>query len=190
VTTKTIANERAVVGWLLPAGLMLGSFIVLLDATIVSVALPSVGAHLRATTSGLQWVYVAYTLCLSALLLSGGALGRPLWRKRVYLTGATAFTVASLGCALAPDAGTLISFRAVQGCAGALVATGALSLLVQTYQDPKKRAEMIGITGMVAGLAVVLGPVLGGVLVDAVGWRAIFLVNLPVGAVTVWLGAR
>ncbi|MEX3100878.1 MULTISPECIES: MFS transporter [unclassified Streptomyces] len=176
--------------WRLPAGLLLGAFLALLDVSIVTVALPDIGADLNAGTSGMQWVVDAYTLLLSALLLSSGAVGDRYGRKRAYLTGVAVFTVASLGCALAPTAGVLIAARAVQGAGAALIFTGTLSNLVQAYPQPQARARMLGLQGAVGGAAVLAGPLLGGVLVDTVGWRGVFLINLPVGAVTLWLALR
>ncbi|ANS69798.1 transporter [Streptomyces lincolnensis] len=177
-------------GWQLPLGLMLGAFIALLDVSIVTVALPDIGSDLNTGTSGMQWVVDAYTLPLSALLLAGGVLGDRCGRKRTYLTGIVVFTLASLGCALAPSVGALIAARAVQGAAAALVFTGTLSNLAQAYPEPRERARIIGLNGAVGGSAIVIGPLLGGVLVDSVGWRSIFLINLPVGLLILWLGAR
>lgn len=170
------------------AALVLGPFIALLDTSIVTVALPSIGTRLHATTTGLQWIVDAYTMCLSALLLSGGALGDRYGRRRMYLIGVAAFTVASAACSAAVSPGLLIAARAVQGAAAALVMTGALSLLVQAYPDPRERARRLGLYGMAGSSAVVFGPVAGGILTDTLGWRAIFLLNLPVGALTLWLG--
>jgi EmrB/QacA subfamily drug resistance transporter len=176
--------------WRMPAGLMLGPFVALLDLSIVTVALPRIGSDLHAGTSGVQWVIDAYSVCLAALLLSGGTLGDRYGRKRAYLAGLAVFTLASAACAAAPGFGFLIGARAVQGAASALVMTGSLSLLVQAYPDPAARARMLGLNGMIGGSSIVFGPVLGGVLVDAAGWRTIFLVNLPIGAAAVWLVAR
>jgi EmrB/QacA subfamily drug resistance transporter len=169
---------------------MLGAFIALLDVSIVTVALPDIGSDLDTGTSGMQWVVDAYTLPLSALLLSSGVLGDRYGRKRTYLTGVALFTVASLGCAFAPSVGALVAARAVQGAAAALVFTGTLSNLAQAYPEPRERARMIGLNGTVGGSAIVIGPLLGGVLVDGIGWRSIFLINLPVGLLALWLGAR
>ncbi|GAA2110525.1 MFS transporter [Streptomyces synnematoformans] len=177
-------------GWRLPVGLMLGAFIALLDVSIVTVALPDIGDDLNTGTSGMQWIVDAYTLLLSALLLSSGALGDRWGRKRAYLAGVTVFTLASLACAAAPTVGALIAARAVQGAGAALVFTGTLSNLVQAYPEPRERARMLGLNGAVAGLAIVAGPLLGGVLVDTLGWRGIFVINLPVGLAALWLGAR
>lgn len=177
-------------GWRLPLGLMLGAFIALLDVSIVTVALPDIGGDLDTGTSGMQWIVDAYTLPLSALLLSGGMLGDRWGRKRAYLVGVALFTLASLACAAAPTVGGLITARAVQGASAALMFTGTLSNLVQAYPEPRARARMLGLNGAVAGAAIVAGPLLGGVLVDTVGWRGIFLINLPVGLAALWLGVR
>jgi DHA2 family methylenomycin A resistance protein-like MFS transporter len=116
----------------------------------------------------------AYTVCLAALLLSGGTLGDRYGRKRAYLTGLALFTLASAACAAAPSIGVLIASRAVQGVAAALVMTGSLSLLVQAYPVPAQRARMLGLNGMIGGSSIVFGPLVGGLLVDTVGWQSIF----------------
>ncbi|WP_051166556.1 MFS transporter [Amycolatopsis orientalis] len=177
-------------GWRVPAGLILGPFVALLDLSIVTVALPRMGADLHAGTAGQQWIVDAYAVCLAALLLSGGTLGDRYGRKRAYLIGLTVFTLASVACAAATGIGMLIAARAVQGAASALVMTGSLSLLVQAYPDPVQRARMLGLNGMIGGSSIVFGPVAGGLLVDAVGWPTIFLINLPIGACAVWLVRR
>ena len=176
--------------WQVFTGVTLGAFIALLDVSIVTVALPSMGRDLHTTTSGLQWVVDAYTVVLSALLLSAGSLGDRFGRRRLYVGGLGLFVIASACCAAAPDIGVLIAARAVQGGAGALVFTGGLSLLVQAFPGEAVRAKMIGLNGAIGGSGVLLGPVLSGVLVDYASWRAIFLVNLPVGIAAIWLIVR
>ncbi len=168
----------------------LGTFMALLDMSIVNVALAAMQRDLAAGLSGVQWVVDAYTLCLSAFVLSGGSLGDRHGRRRVFLAGIVVFTTGSAVCAFAPGLGVLVGGRVVQGVAAAVVTPGALSLLAQAFPDPAARARAIGMWGTCSGLAVVLGPVLGGVLVDRFGWPGIFLINLPLGALTLVLGLR
>jgi MFS transporter, DHA2 family, methylenomycin A resistance protein len=168
----------------------LGTFMSLLDVSVVNVALPDMRLDLGAGFSTLQWVVDSYTLCLSALILSGGSLADRFGRKRLYLGGLTVFTAGSLVCALAPTTGALIAGRIVQGIGAAAVAPGALSLLVQGFPAPRQQARMIGLWGACVALAVVVGPLIGGVLTDAFGWPAIFLINLPLGVVAIVAGRR
>lgn len=171
----------------------LGTFMSLLDVSVVNVALPDMRVDLGAGFSTVQWVVDSYTLCLSALILSGGSLADRYGRKRLYLGGLAVFTVGSLVCALAPDATALILGRIVQGVGAAAVAPGALSLLVQGFPARRQQARMIGLWGACVALAVVVGPLVGGVLTDAFGWPSIFLINLPLGAIALvagWRGIR
>lgn len=165
----------------------------LLDVSVVNVALPDMRLDLGAGFSTVQWVVDSYTLCLSALILSGGSLADRFGRKRLYLGGLAVFTVGSLVCALAPDTTALILGRIVQGVGAAAVAPGALSLLVQGFPARRQQARMIGLWGACVALAVVVGPLVGGVLTDAFGWPSIFLINLPLGAIALvagWRGIR
>jgi EmrB/QacA subfamily drug resistance transporter len=171
----------------------LGTFMSLLDVSVVNVALPDMRLDLGAGFSTVQWVVDSYTLCLSALILSGGSLADRFGRKRLYLGGLAVFTVGSLVCALAPDTTALILGRIVQGVGAAAVAPGALSLLVQGFPARRQQARMIGLWGACVALAVVVGPLVGGVLTDAFGWPSIFLINLPLGAIALvagWRGIR
>ena len=168
----------------------LGTFMSLLDVSVVNVALPAMQHDLGAGFSTVQWVVDSYTLCLSALILSGGSLGDRYGRKRLFLTGLTIFTVGSLLCAVAPTTTLLILGRLVQGVGAAAVAPGALSLLVQGFPDRQQQARMIGMWGACVALAIVVGPLVGGVLTDAFGWPAIFLINLPLGVVAIVAGRR
>lgn len=189
-TARPAAPKVSSTDWRVFIGVTLGAFIALLDVSIVTVALPSMGKDLHTTTSGLQWVVDAYTLVLSALLLSAGSLGDRFGRRRLYVGGLGLFVVASACCAAAPNIGVLIAARAVEGGAGALVFTGGLSLLVQAFPDDAVRAKMIGLNGAIGGSGVLLGPVLSGVLVNYADWRTIFLVNLPIGIIAIWLILR
>jgi EmrB/QacA subfamily drug resistance transporter len=173
----------------LVAAIYLGTFVALLDVSIVNVALPTIGAALATDLAGLQWVADAYTICLSALMLSAGALGDRYGRKRCWLIGVAVLTLGSAVCAAAPGLGVLLAGRAVQGSGGALLIPGALSILAQAFPEPRQRAQVIGGWASFAALSLILGPILGGVLVEAAGWPSIFLVNLPLGAITLALGA-
>lgn len=165
---------------------ILGSSIVFIDGTVVNVALPAMQEALDATTSGMQWVVDAYLLFLSALLLVGGAAGDRYGRGRVFGLGVLLFGLASLACGLAPDTGTLILARAFQGMAGALLVPGSLALIRAGFPDAE-RGRAIGTWAGFSALATALGPPVGGWLVDAVSWRAIFFINLPLALLTLWL---
>lgn len=170
------------------AAVYLGTFMASLAISIVSVALPAIQADLGISLSGLQWVVGAYTLCLSAFMLSAGPLADRYGRKRTWLGGVAVFTFGSVICSLAPSLAMLIAGGAMQGVGGALVIPGALSILTQAFPDPVQRAHVIGGWSSFSAISLILGPMLGGVLVDHVGWPSIFLVNLPIGAVTIGLG--
>jgi EmrB/QacA subfamily drug resistance transporter len=167
---------------------VLASGMAFLDATAVTVALPSIGADLHSSLAGLQWTVTAYTLALAALILLGGSLGDRYGRRRVFLVGVAWFATASLLCGLAPGTGWLAAARAVQGVGGALLTPGSLALLQSSFR-PADRARAIGLWSALGGVAGLVGPFLGGVLVDAVSWRLVFLVNVPVAAVVIALGA-
>lgn len=158
-----------------------GYFMTILDTTVVTVALPTIQADLGARLSGLQWVVDGYALVFASLLLTGGALGDRLGSKRIFLSGLVIFTVASVLCGASPSLGALEAARVVQGIGAALLVPTSLSLLSAAYPDEAERARAIGIWGGVAGIAAGVGPVVGGLLVSTLGWRAVFLVNLPVG---------
>ena len=156
-------------------------FIVGLDSTIVNVALPSIGRSLHAGVSGLQWTVDAYTLVLASLLMLSGATADRIGRKRVFLTGLIVFTLGSGLCSLAPGLGWLVAFRMMQAVGGSMLNPVAMSIITNTFTDRAERARAIGVWGATFGLSMALGPVVGGVLVDSVGWRGAFWVNIPVG---------
>ncbi|WP_431930070.1 MFS transporter [Nonomuraea jabiensis] len=166
------------------------TFIALLDLTIVAVALPAMQTDLHTTITGSQWIVDAFSICLAACMLSGGSLGDRYGRKRWFLIGIAIFLAGSLLCAMASTLTVLIAGRAVQGIAAALLVPGALSIIGQSEPDPARRARLLGYWGVCASAAVLAGPIVGGFLVDGLGWPAIFLVNLPIGAAAILLGTR
>lgn len=176
------------------AGLCLGYFMVLLDTTVVSVALPAIRSDLGGGLAGLQWVANAYTIVFAGLLLTMGALSDRLGAKRIYAAGLAAFVAASALSAAAPSLGALIALRALLGLGGAALLPASLALVANEYPDPARRTRALGIWAAVTGVALASGPVAGGVLVDAFGWRSIFLLNVPLGlaslAATVRLAAE
>ena len=170
--------------WWPLVGVCLGTFMLLVDVTIVTVALPKMAGDLAASFADLQWVLDGYALALAALLLGTGALADRLGRRAVYLAGLGVFAAASLACALAPSPGVLIAARVVQGVGGAAMFATTVALISAGYQG-RDRGVAFGVWGAVNGGAAAAGPLLGGVLVEHVGWRSIFWVNLPVSVVAV-----
>lgn len=162
-------------------------FVTQTDNTIVNVALPSIGRQFGASLSGLQWTVDAYTLVLASLLMLSGSSADRLGRRRVLRIGLVVFTLGSLACSLAPSLAWLVAFRMLQGVGGSMLAPVAMSIIRTTFENPRERAQAIGLWGAVTGVALALGPVLGGLLVQGVGWRSIFWVNIPVGAAAVVL---
>jgi EmrB/QacA subfamily drug resistance transporter len=165
---------------------ILGSTVVFLDSTVVNVALPAIADDLDAGLAGQQWVVEAYMLTLVSLLLVGGSLGDQFGRRRVFVTGLVAFGATSILCAIAPTVELLIAARALQGIAGALLVPGSLAIVAATFEGPA-RGKAVGTWTAWTGIATVLGPAGGGALVEALSWRAIFWVNIPLIAVTVAL---
>lgn len=159
----------------------LGFVVVLLDVSVVNVALDALLREFRTDVAGLQWVVNAYTLVFAALLLSSGALGDRFGPRRIYLGGLALFTVASVACGAAPGLGTLVAARLLQGVGAALLVPNSLLMLQRAFADPVERSRAIGWWGAIGGIAMAAGPVLGGVLVAHGGWRSIFLINLPIG---------
>jgi EmrB/QacA subfamily drug resistance transporter len=162
-------------------------FIVGMDVTIVNVALPSIEHGLHAEIDGLQWVVDAYTLVLASLLMLAGSTGDRLGRRRTFQVGLATFTTGSLLCSLAPGLGWLIGFRMLQAVGGSMMNPIAMSIITNVFTHPKERARAIGVWGAVFGLSLALGPVVGGSLVDAAGWRAIFWINIPIGIAAIIL---
>jgi EmrB/QacA subfamily drug resistance transporter len=158
----------------------LSLFIVGLDATVVNIALPSIGRDLHGGVSGLQWTIDGYTLVLASLLMLAGATADRVGRRRVFVTGLAVFGIGSGLCSLAPSLGALVAFRMLQAAGGSMLNPVAMSIIANTYTERAERARAIGVWGGAFGVSMALGPVLGGVLVDAVGWRGAFWVNIPV----------
>jgi MFS transporter, DHA2 family, methylenomycin A resistance protein len=168
----------------------LGYGVVQLDVTIVNTALSAIGASLGGGVSELQWVVSTYTIAFAALILTAGALGDRFGAKRVFIVGFAIFTCASLVCASAPTAAFLVAARAVQGIGAAVLVPNSLALLNHTYPGETERGRAVGIWAAGASLALTAGPLVGGVLIAIVSWRSIFLVNLPIGLVGLWLTWR
>jgi EmrB/QacA subfamily drug resistance transporter len=165
---------------------VLGSGMAFLDGTVVNVALPTIGRDLNASTSALQWILNGYTLALASLILLGGSLGDRQGRRKIFVLGVCIFTVASLLCAVSPTVEFLIGARVVQGIGGALLTPGSLAMIESAFQ-PSDRPRAIGAWSGLTGVASAVGPLLGGYLVQAFSWRAVFLLNLPIGALVVGL---
>ena len=170
--------------------IVLGFFVVMLDTTIVNVALPEVGHSVGAGVAGLQWFVDAYTLTFAGLLLSAGAACDVFGGRPVYVVGLTIFGALSAGCAMGPTIEVLVAARALQGLGAAAIVSGSLALLATHYPEPRRRASVIGLWGGAGGTAAALGPILGGLLITSIGWRAVFWVNLPVIVVGCWLARR
>ena len=165
-------------------------FIVGLDNTAVNVALPSMRTDLSASTAQLQWIVSAYTLVLASLLLLSGSTADRLGRARIFKVGLALFTTGSLLCSVAPSAPALIGFRMLQAIGGSMLNPVAMSIIRNTFTDPRERAQAIGLWAGVIGLALALGPVIGGLLTEAISWRAIFWINIPVGLAAIVLTQR
>jgi EmrB/QacA subfamily drug resistance transporter len=187
-TAAALAASSAQGRWVLVATVA-GSGMAFLDATVVNVALPRIGEDLDATVAGLQWVLNGYLLVLSALILLGGSLGDRLGRKRVFQVGVIAFAAASIGCAVAPNVPALVLGRLGQGVGGALLTPGSLAILEASFRQDD-RSRVIGAWSGLTGVASAVGPFLGGWLVDAWSWRAIFLLNMPLAVFIVAVADR
>src|SRR5512133_1882431 len=167
--------------WLALYVLCLGDLMIVLDATIVNVALPSIRADLGFTQESLAWVVNAYLLTFGGFLLLGGRLGDLFGQRRLFLSGIALFTLASLACGLATTQAFLVTARAVQGTGGAIASAVALSLMMTLFTEPADRAKAMGVFGFVAAGGGSIGVLLGGILTDTLDWHWIFLVNIPIG---------
>ena len=170
-------RRRWIAFWIL----CLGELMVVLDSTVVNVALPSIRKDLGFSEESLAWVVNGYMLTYGGCLLLGGRLGDLYGQRRVFVTGITGFTLASIGCGLSTTQSMLVTFRAVQGVAGALATAVGFALVVTLFSEPAQRAKAMGITGFVASGGGAVGVVLGGVITDALSWHWVFLVNVPIG---------
>ena len=181
----TVTKART--SWLPLAGIVLAVFMLMLDATVVTVALPAMGRDLGGDLGDLQWVLNAYTIAMAAIQLTAGALADRYGRRRLFLVAVAGFALASLACGLAPTVAVLIAARVAQGLAGAAIFATTLALIGESYTGAA-RGTAFAVRGTTAGIAVVLGPVVGGLLTDGLGWRWIFLLNLPVAVVAILIG--
>ncbi|MCG2630357.1 MFS transporter [Bradyrhizobium sp. WYCCWR 13023] len=172
------------------AAMSLGYGVVQLDVTIVNTALDAMGKTLGGGVAELQWVVSAYNIAFAAFILTAGALGDRIGAKRIFIAGFAIFTAASLACALSPNAIVLIGARLVQGLAAAILVPNSLALLNHAYPDDRARGRAVAVWAAGASLALTAGPFVGGALITLVGWRAIFLVNLPIGVAGLWLSWR
>ncbi|MFE7611237.1 MFS transporter [Streptomyces celluloflavus] len=164
--------------------------IVSLDNTVLNVALPSIQKELHASVSGLQWTIDAYTLVLASLLMLSGSTADRLGRRRVFMVGLIVFSLGSLLCSLAPSLEWLVIFRMMQAVGGSMLNPVAMSIITNTFTDPRARARAIGVWGGVVGISMAAGPIVGGLLVQTVGWRSIFWINVPIGALALFLTLR
>jgi len=167
--------------WWTLAAVAFGLFMIMLDNTVVNVALPSIERDLKMSISSLEWIVTAYALVFASLLITGGKLADLFGRRRIFVVGLVVFTLSSLACGLAPTAGFLIGARAVQGIGAALMTPATLSIITATF-PPRLRGTAIGIWAGVSAMALAIGPLAGGLIVDNINWNWIFFVNVPVGA--------
>jgi len=189
VAPESPVPDRRTSPWLILTVLCIGFFIILLDTTIVNIAVPALTADLHAVLTQVLWIVNAYTLVYAGLLITGGRLGDLYGHKRLFLIGLTVFVLASAACGLATGPAMLIATRALQGIGGALLTPQTLAILTVTF-PANRRGTAFGIWGAVAGIATITGPTFGGWLVTALGWRWIFWVNLPIGVAAALLALR
>ena len=174
--------------WVIAAS-VLGAGIVMIDSTVVNVALPAIGRTFHSSLATLQWTVTAYALTLASFILIGGSIGDHYGRRRSFVVGVLWFAAASLVCGLAPDSTVLIAARALQGVGAALLTPESLAILQATFR-PEDRAQAIGTWSGLSGVGAAIGPFIGGYLIQAVSWRLIFLINLPLVIAVVWIAQR
>jgi len=182
VRARLFAEENR--KWWTLAAVAFGLFMIMLDNTVVNVALPTMEKDLHVSISSLEWIVTAYALTFAALMITGGKLADMYGRRRIFVVGLAVFTLSSLACGLAPSAGFLIGARAVQGSGAALMNPATLSIITATF-PPKQRGQAIGIWAGVSALALAIGPLVGGLITENLNWNWIFFVNVPVGALGV-----
>src|SRR5690349_8499409 len=182
VAAALVAEENR--KWWTLFAVSFGLFMIMLDNTVVNVALPTMEKDLHVSLASLEWVVIAYALTFASLLITGGKLADLYGRRRIFVVGLAVFTLSSLACGLAPSAGFLIGARAVQGVGAALMNPATLSIIVATF-PPRQRGQAIGIWAGVSALALAIGPLVGGVIVEKLNWNWIFFVNVPVGALAI-----
>ncbi len=168
----------------------LSLFLVTIDLTIVNVALPSIRRELHASVAGLQWSVDGYTVVVASFLMLSGSTADRFGRRRMFQIGLAVFSLGSLLCSLAPTTNALVGFRMLQAVGGSMLNPIAMSIIVNTFADPKERARALGVWGAIFGVSMAAGPLLGGALVDSIGWRSIFWVNVPIGLIAIALTAR
>ncbi len=186
----SVSRQSRLAASLTLAAMSLGYGVVQLDVTIVNTALHAIGTSLGGGVAELQWVVSAYTIAFAAFILTAGALGDRIGARKIFMAGFALFTAASLACALAPSAAILIAARCVQGLAAAILVPNSLALLNHAYPDEKARGRAVAMWAAGASLALTAGPFVGGALISLTSWRAIFLVNLPIGLAGLWLAWR
>src|SRR3954466_7384235 len=186
-TTSQLSRKRRI-GILLICSMTL--FMVGLDITAVNVALPSIGAQLGARLSWRQWTVSAYTLVMASLLLFSGSMADRLGRKRTLVIGLSVFSVASLLCSLAPSVELLVAFRVLQGIGASMLNPVAMSIITNTFTDPRERARAVGVWGAVFGASMALGPIVGGALVSSGGRAGVFPLHKPLGLTAITLTLR
>lgn len=172
------------------AAICLGFFMILLDGSALNIALPSIRADIGGTMAALQWLINIYTIPLAALLLSAGLLADRMGARRLFLCAIGGFTAASLACAVSPSLEVLMVSRCLQGVFAAGVLPTTLAIIARTYPDAAQRAKAITLWGATGGIALIVGPIGGGVLTETLGWRSIFFINVPIGLVALWLAWR
>ncbi|MFI5613316.1 MFS transporter [Amycolatopsis sp. NPDC051903] len=182
---RRLPKRAARVGF---AAICLGYFAIIVDGSVLNIAVPALRDDLKTSLAAVQWVINAYTLCLAALLLTAGALGDRWGLRRCFLWGTALFTAASVACSLAPTVHVLIGARVVQGVGAAALLPATLALIRTLFTDPGERARATAIWVSTGAISTAVGPMIGGLLIDAFGWRSIFLINVPIGVAAILLG--